>query len=372
VATRREFLAAIAIAPLGAQPRAGVVATIAGSGTRGLAADGDAALSANLNNPYGMEESRDRSSLYFVDNTSHRILRLDYRTKKIHLVAGTGTAGYSGDGGPAKLARLAQPHEMHFDRKGNIFIAERDNHVVRRIDAKTGVMSTYGGTPTKRGFSGDGGPAAQALFDQPHGLALDPRDNVYVCDVLNHRIRRIDAKTGVVTTFAGTGRPGRAPIEGPLLSVPLEGPRSIEITRAGKIYVALREGNGIVDLDAKSGRARRIAGTGENGYSGDGGPAIDARFGSLGAGGLTGPKGLCVTEDGRTMYVADCENHVVRKIDLRTGVITTVAGNGQRADGPDGDPLKCAMNRPHAVHVRRGVLYIGDSENHKIRTLTPA
>ena len=122
-------------------------------------------------------------------------------------------------------------------------------------------------------------------------------------------------------------------------------------------------------MSAVAGVARRIAGTGENGYTGDGGPALKATFGSLGAGGLTGPKGLAATEDGRTLFVADCENHCVRRIDLRTGIITTVAGTGKRGDGSDGDPLKCDMNRPHAIYVRDGVLYIADSENHKIRTL---
>jgi sugar lactone lactonase YvrE len=374
--TRREFLhtasALVALQAAAAQASAGKVATICGSGTRGMASNGDLASAANLNNPYGMEEARDRSALYFVDNGSNRLFRLDYKSRKVFLVAGTGVKGYAGDGGPATAAQLAQPHELHFDRKGNIFIAERDNYVVRRIDAKTGIISTYAGTPTVSGFSGDGGPAAKAQFNQPHSIALDPADNVYVCDVLNHRVRRVDAKTGIITTVAGNGQTGRAPDQGPLLQTPLEGPRSLEITKAGKIYVALREGNGVFELDIKSGQLKRIAGTGENGYSGDGGPAIAAKFGSLGPGGLTGPKGLSVSEDGSIMYVADCENHVVRKIDLHTGIITTVVGTGQKGDGPDGDPRQCALSRPHAVFLRNHVLYIADSENHKIRTLTPA
>ena len=370
--TRRDFLyTALAALPASAQTP-GKVATLCGSGTRGMASNGDPADAANLNNPYGMEEAHDRSSLYFVDNTSNRILRLEYKTRRIFVVAGTGMKGYAGDGGPATEAQLAQPHELHFDRKGNIFIAERDNFCVRRIDAKTGVISTYAGTPPTAGFAGDGGPATKAQFNQPHSIALDPRDNVYVCDVLNHRVRRVDAKTGIITTVAGNGQTGRAPNQGPLLQTPVEGPRSLEITKAGRIYVALREGNGIFEIDRKAGLFKRIAGTGENGYTGDGGPAISATFGSLGPGGLTGPKGLSVSEDGRIMYVADCENHVVRKIDLRTGIITTAVGTGKKGDGPDGDPSKCALNRPHAVYLKNRVLYIGDSENHKIRTLTPA
>jgi len=373
--TRREFLlsgsALLVVRSVSAQTAASKIATICGSGTRGMAANGDSAETARLNSPYGMQEARDRSALYFVDNGSNRVLRLDDKTRKISVAVGTGVKGYAGDGGPASAAELAQPHELHFDTKGNMFVVERDNYVVRRIDAKTGIITTYAGTPTVKGFSGDGGPAAKAQFNQPHGIALDPADNLYVCDVLNHRVRRVDAKTGIITTFAGSGQTGHTPDDGPLLGTALEGPRSLEISKAGKIYVALREGNGVFELDGKSGRVKRIAGTGENGYSGDGGPAVAAKFGSLGAGGLTGPKGLCVSENGLTMYVADCENHVVRKVDLRTGIITTVAGTGQRGDGPDGDPRKCALNRPHAVYLRNRVLYIGDSENNKIRTLTP-
>jgi DNA-binding beta-propeller fold protein YncE len=161
-----------------------------------MASNGEGANAANLNNPYGIEEARDHSALYFVDNGSNRVLRLDYKSRKVFVVAGTGVKGYAGDGGPATAAQLAQPHELHFDRKGNIFIAERDNHVVQRIDAKTGIISTYAGTPMVSGFSGDGGPATKARFNQPHSIALDPADNVYVCDVLNHRVRRLDHVRG--------------------------------------------------------------------------------------------------------------------------------------------------------------------------------
>ena len=115
-----------------------------------------------------------------------------------------------------------------------------------------------------------------------------------------------------------------------------------------------------------------MAGNRENGYSGDGGPALEARFGSLGPGGLTGPKGLTISDDGNTMYVADCENHAIRKIDLRTGIISSVMGTGQRGDGPDGDPLQCKLSRPHAVLLLGHTLYVADSENNRIRALEPA
>ena len=180
--TRREFLhtasALLAVQAASAQAPAGRVVTIGGSGTRGVASSGDSADTAQLNNPYGMQEARDRSALYFVDNGSNRVLRLDYKTRKLSVVAGTGVKGYAGDGGPATAAQLAQPHELHFDTRGNMFVVERDNYVVRRIDSKTGIITTYAGTPNVNGFSVDSGPATKAQFNQPHGIALDPADNL--------------------------------------------------------------------------------------------------------------------------------------------------------------------------------------------------
>jgi len=306
-------------------------------------------------------------ALYWSDFGSNRVLKVDFRTKRISVVAGNGTKGYSGDGGPARSAQLNGPHEVRFDTKGNLYIDERDNAIIRRVDMKSGIISTYAGSG-KPGYAGDGAPATQGQFNQPHGITLDRADNLYICDPLNNRLRRVDAKTGILTTFAGNGQDGRTPNEGSLTGVPLAGPRSLEITQDGRWYLALREGNSIFSLDPAKGTLRRIAGTGESGYSGDGGPAIAARFGSLGPGGLTGPKGLAISDDG-IMFVADCENHVVRRIDLKTGVITTLVGTGERGDGPDGDAAKCKLSRPHAVLVHQRVLYIADSENNRIRVI---
>ena len=378
---RREFLqsstAFVVGAALGQKPtspagaRVTRVTTVVGTGVRGAAADGDAADHAQINQPFHVVRGPD-GAMYFSDFGTSRVFRWDLRTSKITLVAGTGTKGYAGDGGPARSAQLGAPHEVRFDSKGNLYIDERDNHIVRRVDMKTGIISTVAGTPGKNGYGGDGGPATKAMLNQPHGIALDRADNLYICDPLNNRLRRVDAKTGIITTFAGNGEGGRAPDEGALTAIPLPGPRSLEISRAGKWYLALREGNSIFLLDPAKKTARRMAGNRENGYSGDGGPALEARFGSLGPGGLTGPKGLTISDDGNTMYVADCENHAIRKIDLRTGIISSVMGTGQRGDGPDGDPLQCKLSRPHAVLLLGHTLYVADSENNRIRALEPA
>jgi len=368
--TRREFLQssallATATSALGWQGVAPRIRTIAGTGMMGTAADGDSADRATLNNPFGLVIGPD-GALFWAEYGSHRILRLDLTSMKIAVIAGTGTRGYSGDGGPAIKAQLNTPHEVRFDSKGNIYIAERDNHVVRFVDMKTRIISTAAGT-NMAGFSGDGGPANKAQLNQPHSIALDRSDNVFICDIVNNRIRRIDPKTGSISTYAGTGARTPAPEEGGLSDTSLPGPRSIDVASDGRMYLVLREGNKIFVIDPASGRLKHLAGTGELGYAGDGGQALAAKFGAPGNA-LNGPKGIAYSPDG-SLYVADTENHVVRKINLQSGIVSTVAGTGERGDGPDGDPLKCKLARPHGLYLAGRTLYIGDSENHRIRVL---
>lgn len=352
--TRREFLRLSAGLFLYAQAPPRRITTLLGTG----------APSDTANNPFGLVIGPDRA-LYWADFGSHRVLRFDFTAKTVSVVAGTGKAGYSGDGGPAVSAQMNAPHEVRFDTKGNIYVAERDNHVVRYIDMKSRTISTAAGTGM-RGFSGDGGPANQAQLAQPHSIALDRADNVYICDIMNNRVRRIDPKSGSISAFAGNGERGNTPDEASLDGTPVAGPRSIEIAPDGTMYLILREGNKVFSIDVAQRRLRRIAGTGELGYSGDGGPALTAKFGAPGNA-LNGPKGVAYSAG--MLYIADTENHVIRRIDLKQGTISTIAGTGQRGDGPDGDPLSCKFARPHGLFIQGNTLYIGDSENHRIRTM---
>ena len=327
------------------------VITLAGTGKPGFSED-------QMNNPYGMAMGPD-GAIYFCDLDNQRIRRLDLKTKKLTTVAGNGQKGYQGDGGPAKDASLNMPHEVRFDAKGDLYIAERDNHVIRKVDMKTGIISTVAGTGTA-GFSGDGGPGTKAQLHQPHSILFDRDGTLLICDIGNQRIRRLHLDTRIIETYAGTGEAAATPEGAPVHGTPLKGPRTLAMARNGDLYLALREGNAIIRIDAKTQTLHLVAGTGKAGYSGDGGPALDATLG--------GPKGLAY--DGRdSLYLADTENHVIRRIDLKTGIISTVLGTGVRGDGPEANPLTCKLSRPHGVLFAKGVLFVTNSEAHRILEL---
>ncbi|MEA3209253.1 MAG: hypothetical protein QOE70_2310 [Chthoniobacter sp.] len=335
------------------------VATFAGTGTKGFSGDGGPAAAAQLNNPFAVARGPD-GALYICDVENQRIRRVT-PDGTISTIAGNGTRGYGGDGGPATAAALNEPYELAWDRAGNLFFVERVNHLVRRVDAKSGAISTVAGTG-QAGFGGDGGPATKAQFNQPHSLAFDAADNLYVCDVVNHRVRRIDLKTGTISTWAGTGEKKTASDGAAIAGAPLHGPRALAFDRTGRLWLALREGNAVLQLDPSAGVLHHVAGTGKSGFTGNGGPAREAT--------LAGPK--CVSLDAAgNVYLADTESHSIRMIDGKKGTLELIVGTGKKGDGPDGDPLQCQLARPHGVFVdpKDGAIYIGDSENHRVRIL---
>lgn len=337
------------------------IVTIAGTGKDEFSGDGGPALKAGVGQPFGLEIGPD-GALYYCEFSNHVIRRMDLKTTVLTTVAGTGrSAGYSGDGGPATKAQMNQPHELRFDDQGNYFISDMLGQAIRRVDAKTGVITSVAGTG-KAGFSGDGGPANQALFDLPISVVLDHNKGMLICDIKNHRIRRVDLATGIVSTFAGTGDKKGTPDGAPIEGTPLNGPRTLAVEADGNVIIVLREGNAVYRADLKTRTLHHLAGTGKQGYSGDGADAKKAQ--------LAGPKGAAIDRQGNIL-LCDTENHCVRII-RKNGQIETLIGDGKAGDGPEGDPKKCRLNRPHGVYVdKEGAIYIGDSNNNKVRKLTP-
>jgi len=335
------------------------ISTVAGTGKPDRNLDQGEATQFNIGSPFGVEIGPD-GALYVTEVDNHRVLRLDLESRMVTTVAGNGTKGYSGDGGLATDAQLNEPYEVRFDKAGNMYFVEMQNHVIRRVDAKTRIIMTVAGTG-EAGFSGDGGPAAQATFRQPHSIVLDDQQGIYVADIGNHRIRRIDLKSGIVDTIAGNSEKV-LPKEGQLaLGNPILGPRAL-FFQEKTLWIALREGHSIWKLDLTSGKLQHVAGTGKQGFAGDRGAAEQAEF--------NGPKGISIGPDGN-VYVVDTENQAIRKIDLSSNKISTIAGMGPQANGFGGDggeATKAKLARPHGICVDKdGSVYIGDTLNHRVR-----
>jgi streptogramin lyase len=283
----------------------------------------------------------------------------------IETIAGCGEKGYSGDGGPAREARLNEPYEVRFGSRGELVFVEMQNHVVRMVDPRSGTISTLAGTG-EEGFTGDGGPATAARMNQPHSIQYGRDGALYICDIGNHRVRRIDPATGTIDTFCGNGERDPTP-DGAAAApgTPLNGPRALDIDAKGDLWLALREGNAVYRIDMAAKRLHHVAGTGKPGFTGNGGPARDAE--------LSGPKGISVAPDGN-VYLADTESHSIRFIDLSVSppVLRLLAGTGEAGDGPDGEALRCRFARPHGIFVDRDEsVLVGDSENHRVRIIRP-
>ncbi len=357
------FLLTAAAALSGAGP--GTITTTAGTGAAGHDGDGGPALRARLNQPFHCETD-EAGQLYVAEAFNHCIRRVDLKTGTITTVAG-GAKGYTGDGGPAAKAAFNEPYAVVRDSNGDLYIADRLNAVIRKVDGKTGVVVTAAGNGKKE-YAGDGGPATKAALREPNDCCLDGKGGLLIADVADWRIRRLDLKTGVLTTFAGTGRPKGKPDRakigdgGPAMAAVIVGARAVCVDGRGNTFLCEREGNAIRVVDA-AGVITTFAGTGARGYDGDGDDARKATF--------NGPKAVRCDRHGH-LFVVDTENHAVRRIDARTRVVTTVAG-GRKGAGGDGGPATAAgLDRPHGCVVdATGTIYIADSNNHRVRRVMP-
>lgn len=283
-----------------------------------------------------------------------------FQTGIIVNLAGTGDVGYEGDGGPAEQAVLADPFGCDFDAQGHLYVCDGRNHTVRRVDSGTGVITTVVGSG-EEGYSGDGGPAVRASLNQLYSLALDTNGDIYIIDRLNAAVRKYESATGVITTVAGTGQPGYSGDGGPGTSAQLREPNDCFLDGKGGLLIADIQDQRIRRLDLATGTIDTFAGDGEKVRAGDGLPAISAS--------ILGARAVCMDSKGNT-YIAEREGNGIRRIDAG-GIMSTYAGTGQRGyEGDGGSALEATWGAPKAIRCdRQDNLIVVDTENHAIRRI---
>lgn len=354
------------------------IATAVGSGpsnieSGGYGGDGGAATSALINSPTSVAlDSAD--NLFFCDWNA-RIRKVDAGTGIITTVAGTSTAGYSGDGGPATSAGLGGPGSLAVDSAGNIYFADVHNYRVRQVSAETGVITTVAGNGSELD-SGDGGLAINAGIALPAGIAVDKADNLYFTNGAD-RVRKVEAASGIITTIAGRGGSYHSGDGGPAVLAQLDQPSDVAVDDEGNIYIAARGEHRIRKISATTGVITTVAGASpgadsgimsiwvyQGGFSGEGGPATDAL--------LDGPEYIALDKAGN-LYISDTFNYRVRRVDAITGCITTIAGTGVRDFSGDGGlALRAEITTPSGITVDSADrIYFGDLFNQRIRVLRP-
>ncbi len=328
-----------------------VIATIAGVDTiKGYLGDGDVAAHAQFYGPQGMAVDS-KGNLYIADMFNNCV-RMINPSGIISTFAGTSIAGYSGDGGLARKAKLHHPYYIAVDGADNIYISDSRNSRIRKVDA-AGIITTYAGNGSQ-GYWGDRGPATAAQLSSPAGLAFDQQGNLYIADLLNLRIRKV-TPDGMITSVSGRGEPGSAGDGGPASAALLDKPFSVAVSPDGDLYVADCYNNRIRKINTKTGVITTYAGGAGifGGYSGDGGPATNAT--------LFHPTDVKCDDTGN-IFIADKDNFRIRKVDT-SGIITTLAGNGVQEHGGDGGPATAArFDRPVGLAVdHSGNLFVSET-----------
>lgn len=394
--------------------QSGIIETLAGNGEPGYAGDGGPAGAASLNEPKGLCVDRE-GNLYIADSENHVVRRVDRVTGIITTVAGvcpsgtngpvapeppmaaqdddedpfadhsgdstkaytqvtdlSGTVRYvtggrltvehdSGDGGPARRARLNFPSAVAVDRAGNLYIADTMNHRVRKVDAATGIITNVAGTGQAR-YSGDDGPAVSAAINEPTGLAVSD-EALYIADQSNNRVRRVDLATGVITTVAGDGTAAYNGDQVSAVQASLAGPSGVALGGDGVVYVADTFNSRIRSVDPATGQIATVAGDGGTyRYQGPAEPSSPS---------LSRPAGIAVGSDGN-VYMTDSDNHLIRVWNGQTKTISRLSGTGVAQFGGDGgDALAGSLSYPFGVAVDAcGTVYVADTFNHRVRVLT--
>ena len=333
-----------------------IITTIVGTGDAGFSGDNGPAIKARLREPF-MCDFDTEGNLYVCEAKNHTVRKIDMATKTITTVAGTGELGYSGDGGPATSATMNEPYSLQVAANGDIYIVDRLNAAIRKVDSATGIITTVAGTG-EPGYSGDSGPGETAQMREPNDCFLTSTGGLLIADIQDQRVRHLDLSSGIISTFAGNGEKAREGDGLPATEASILGARAVCMDSLGNTYICEREGNGVRKVD-NNGIMSTIAGTGERGYTGDTGPAIDAQWGS--------PKAIrCNDKD--EIIVVDTEIHAHRKIDPASNIVTTIAGGHLGGDGDGRPAIDAGLERPHGCGIdKSGVIYIADSNNHRIR-----
>ncbi|MCF8721587.1 NHL domain-containing protein [Nitrospina gracilis] len=294
----------------------------------------------------------------YISRRSHNIVSKIDKNGMLTNVVGTGVSGYSGDNGPASQATLKVPAGLTFDKEGNLYIADRENHVVRKVDT-SGTITTYAGTG-EAGYSGDNGPATQAKLNLPSDMAVDGQGNLFISDRSNNVIRKVD-RNGTITTYAGTGNEGYNGDNMPALRTNLDKPFGLAVDKQGNLYIADRGNNRVRKVDAESGLMTTIAGDGGFFFIGDNGPAYRAS--------IAGPTDVAVDDEGN-VYIADRNNNRIRKVNA-LGMIRTVMGTGQQDYNGDAEVAReTNLHLPFGVEIdNNGDLLVIDRSHYRIRKM---
>lgn len=333
----------------------GIITTLAGNGSSGYSGDGGRATGAQLHLPAGVAINA-AGNLYIADS-ANRCIRLVSPGGTITTIAGAGYDGFSGDAGAASAALLSAAQDVALDASGNLYVADTGNSCVRKI-ASDLTITTVAGRGTD---AGDGGQATSAQLSGPFAVTVDASGGLYIAEYGSSRIRQVSSK-GVITTAAGNGTPGYSGDGAQATKAQLSGPTGVAVDAAGSLYIA-DPGNNRIRQVPSSGNITTFAGNGIFSYSGDGASARTAQ--------LNGPRGVAADAAGN-LFISDTRNHRVRRVS-RSGVITTVAGNGTAGYGGDGGQAANAqLNLPYGLAVDApGNLFVADLQNNRVRKVTP-
>lgn len=363
--TKWKLLILLLPALAAAQSTTYTISTVAGNNSNGYSGDGAAAIAAQLGQPTGVLV--DKSGNIFIADQVNHVIREVTTDGNIKTIAGNHAPGYSGDSAAATSAALNDPVGLAIDSSGNLYVTDIGNDVIRKFTVG-GNISTVAGSYLQftqsgfaiGGYSGDGAAATGALLNLPYGVAIDPRNgDIYIADTVNHRIRKVTASNGIITTVAGNGTQGSTDT-GNALQAHLNSPRGVAVDASGNVYIADSNNNKVLKLSG--GALTTVAGTGSAGSSGDNGPAAFAQ--------LFAPRGVAVDSAGN-IYIADYSNQKIRMVST-SGGITTIAGNGRQGYSGDGGPgTSATFNFPSGVGVDANFnVYVADTNNNVIRKLT--